>query len=135
MDKHFISKTDSVDQKLRVIDTINTDLAKNGDIEITINYKRTSQQNKALHKYFSMVADALNEQGIEFTKVFKTADLMITPVIVKECMWKPLQQALFGKESTTELSKQQEIDKVYDVINRKLSESYGIYVPFPNKEE
>lgn len=132
-----IKKNATTDFKLEVIDNINLFIAENtevSDIEITISSKRTNQQNKALHKYFELLSDALNEKGLDFNKIFKRPQsLMITPVLVKELMWRPVQKALFGKVSTKDLEKQSNIDMVYDVINKKVSE-WGVYVPFPDKE-
>lgn len=66
--------------------------------------------------------------------VIEPTELIITPVIVKECVWRPIQKAMFGIESTKELSKNKQIDMIADVINKHFGEKFGIYVPFPNKE-
>lgn len=139
MKTFYISKHDNIDQKMRVIENINKLLAEsenNLEIRITQNKSlRTLQQNKSLHKYFALVSEALNEQGQDFSKVFdKPLNIKITPNIIKECMWKIVQNVMYGKQSTTELLKSEEIESIYDVINKKLSERFGIYVPFPNKE-
>ena len=42
---------------------------------------------------------------------------------------------MFGIDSTIKLKKTEQIEMIYDVINKKLSESFGVYVPFPNKED
>lgn len=115
-------------------EVFNQMLAK-GDVEIVVNNKRTLRQNNALHKYFELLSVELNNQGLDFTHVFKNpVAIMITPEIVKECIWKPIQKAMFKTKSTTKLSKQEQIDKIYDVINKKLSEEFGIYVEFPSEE-
>ena len=89
-----------------------------------------------MHKYFELLSEAFNEKGLDFTKIFKNpVAIVITQTIIKECMWKPLQKIMFGKTNTTKLAKQSEIDKIYDVLNKKLSEEFCIYVPFPNKEQ
>jgi hypothetical protein len=138
MDKYYILKNDFIEQKQRVIENIINELTDNidNDIEIIINKKRTLKQNNSLHKYFELVSDALNEKGLDFTQIFKnTVAIMITPAIVKECMWKPIQKSMFKKESTTKLNKKEEIDKIYDVMNKFLSEKFEIYIEFPNKEK
>ncbi|WP_201353834.1 hypothetical protein [Hydrogenimonas urashimensis] len=101
-------------------------------VKITNMDYRTIKQNAAMHLYFTMVADALNEAGLDMKQVIK-ADVPWSPSSVKEVMWKRLQKAMLGKESTTKLKKE-EIDKVYDVMNRLLGEKFGIHVPFPSKE-
>lgn len=105
----------------------------NNDFEIIINNKRTLKQNSSLHLYFEMVSKELNEAGLDFQKIFKNPTaIIITPLIVKECMWRPIQKAMFNTKSTTKLSKTKQIEMIYDVLNKKLSE-FGIYVQFPNK--
>jgi len=102
------------------------------EVNITNFDLRTSQQNRALHKYFAMVATALSESGQDVKKVIKT-DVPWTAESVKELMWKPILKAVLNKDSTTKMTKD-EIDKVYDIMNRALGERCGISVPFPNKE-
>jgi len=138
MIKFQFYKTDTEKQrnvKLDYFHEVFTKMLEKGDVEITINNKRTSQQNKALHQYFKLLSEEFNNAGLDFKQIFDNpVDIIITPLIVKECLWKPIQTAMFGIKSTTKLSKQEQIDKIYDVINKKVSE-FGIYVPFPNKEE
>jgi hypothetical protein len=111
-------------------------MLEKGDVEVILNNKRTLLQNNALHKYFQLLSEELNNQGLDFTKIFKNpVAIMITPEIVKECIWKPIQKAMFKTKSTTKLSKQDQIDKIYDVINKKFSEDFEIFVEFPRKED
>ena len=107
---------------------------KDGWYEVTINNLdyRTIRQNAALHLYFTHVSHALSDAGLDIKTVIK-ADVPWTPESVKDLMWRPLQKALLGKQSTTKLKKE-EIDQVYDVMNRLLGEKFGIHVPFPSKE-
>jgi len=110
-------------------------MLEKGDLEITLNNKRSLKQNNSLHLYYELLAKEFNNAGLDFKQIFDNpVDIIITPLIVKECLWKPIQTAMFGTKSTTKLSKQEQIDKIYDVINKKVSE-FGIYVPFPNKED
>lgn len=95
--------------------------------------KRTIQQNKALHKFFALLSDECNDRGITLQKLLQNEiDMMVTPTLVKEVLWKPIQKAMFDKESTTELTTK-EIDQVFDVINKLLGE-WGIFIPFPSFE-
>lgn len=93
---------------------------------------RTIQQNKALHKYFALLAEALNNGGYTVATTIKTS-VVWTPLSVKELIWRPLQEAVLKKKSTTELEKA-EIDKVYDNVNFYTAEKLGISIPFPSKE-
>ena len=102
-------------------------------VEIKNLDMRTLQQNKALHKYFSLVAEALNDRQLTVKTIIK-ADIEWNPLSVKSLLWKPIQEAVLQKKSTTEL-KRKEIDDVYDTINRALGEKFGIHVPFPTIEK
>ena len=94
---------------------------------------RTLKQNAAMHKYFTLVAEALNDKQLTVKTITK-ADIEWNPTSVKEMLWRPIQEAVLHKKSTTEL-KRKEIDDVYDTINRALGEKFGIYVPFPTIEK
>lgn len=99
--------------------------------------RRTNQQNRALHKFFELLADEFNQAGYSIQHVLKyfTIDLDWNTESIKEIIWKPLQQALVKKKSTTQLDKQTDINIVYDHLNRSLGEKLGIHVPFPVDEE
>lgn len=96
--------------------------------------KRTLQQNKALHLYFKMVADTLNDAGLDMRAVLKPeVEIPWSKNTVKEYLWRPIQRLQLQKESTTELTTS-EIDKVYDTVNLHLSK-HGVTQPFPSIEE
>lgn len=96
--------------------------------------RRTITQNAALHLYFRLVADALNEAGLDMKAVLNP-DVQIpwSPQSVKAYMWKPILRIQLQKHSTTEMTTK-EIDIVYDTMNRHLGEKTGIYIPFPSIE-
>jgi len=91
---------------------------------------RTIQQNRALHKYFGLVSEALNDAGHDMKTVIK-ADVNWTPEAVKEVIWKRIQEAMVNKDSTTQIKKS-DIDTIYHVVNRLLGERFGIHIPFPS---
>lgn len=100
---------------------------------------RTLAQNSAMHLYFTMVGKQLNDAGFSFTKVMREPKLYKMDIdwnteLIKSNLWKPIQVAIFKKESTTSLNKQ-DITRIYDTANRYTSERMGISVPFPNYEE
>lgn len=96
---------------------------------------RTDLQNKSLHKYFDMLASQLNEEGLDMRKVLKPAiNIPWTKESVKKHLWKPIQDAMYEKRSTTQLERI-EVTEVYDVLNRHLGERFGVHVPFPSKEQ
>lgn len=95
--------------------------------------KRTTLQNKAFHKYFNNLADSLNDAGLDMKKVLKPhVDIPWTGASVKEHLWKPIQDIMLQKESTT-LLETDEVDKVYKVLSRHISEKFGVNVEFPSR--
>ena len=94
---------------------------------------RSSQQNRALHKLFSMLSDQLNELGETYKYLWldEVIELSFTPELIKESLWRQIQIALFNKQSTTELNTT-EINQIIDILALKFSE-WGIPVNMPNK--
>lgn len=103
-------------------------------LEMSKEKGRTRKQNNALHLFFNLMADMLNESGLDQRKVLKPEiDIPWDHESVKEKLWRPVQIDVTHKESTTELNSQEDINKVYDVLNRHLAQRFpGIpHVPFP----
>ena len=97
--------------------------------------QRTKQQNKALHVLFNLLAETLNENGLDMRKTLKPGvEIPWGGKAVKEYLWRPIQEAQLAKHSTTELTTV-EIDEVFDTLNRHLGEKFGLHVPFPSIEE
>lgn len=95
--------------------------------------KRTKQQNRAMHLYFTNLAIALNEAGYDAKAVLDPEiEIPITASIVKNQMLKKIIKAMFDKDSTTELSTK-ELSMACLVLNKHISESFGISVPFPDR--
>ena len=102
----------------------------------TTGRQRSAQQNKALHVYCRLLSDALNTAGLDQRKVLKDdIDIPWTPEAVKIHLWKVIQKAVIGKESTTE-AERGDYTKVHEVLTRHLGEKLGIdYIPWPEKRE
>ena len=95
---------------------------------------RTLQQSKALHLYFTQLAEILNESGLDMRKVLKPSiSIPWTPQTIKENLWKPIMEFQLQKSSTTEMTTK-DIDEVYDVINKHIGEQFGISIEFPSQE-
>lgn len=104
------------------------------DVEEEPEKKRTNTQNKAMHKYFSLLAEALNDAGYDMKRTMKPeAEIPWTPHAVKSHLWKVIEHAMFGHESTTQLSTKQ-CSEVYEVVNRKIASTTGVSVPWPSLE-
>ena len=101
---------------------------------MTDKKQRTGQQNKSLHKYCTMLADALNDAGLDMKKTLKPEiEIPWTCQNVKDHLYKPILKALTGKESTIDMDT---IDPsaVYEILNRFMGEKHGIIVQWPNRE-
>lgn len=90
--------------------------------------QRTSKQNRALHRWFRQVAFDMDAAGHDAREVF-TCAIPITEHQVKELMFRPVAEIMYGKESSTELSVK-EIQHVVDTLQRLFAEKYGISTPF-----
>lgn len=93
---------------------------------------RTQEQNAALHLYFRWLAEALRDQDFDFRDL--TVEIQASENLVKEYIWRPIQEAMTGKVSTTELEIS-EVSEIYDTLHRAMVDKLNINVPFPNKED
>lgn len=97
---------------------------------------RTNQQNKALWKYLTDLANALNESGIDqkmFIEHLKGWELPITKEFL-HLIWKMKQEKMFLTTSTTQL-KTDQVSQVYESVNKFTSTEFGVAEPFPSMEE
>lgn len=98
------------------------------------NQHITMNQHNSIYKYCDMLAMSLNESGNDMKKVFDSDfDIPWTKTSVKELIWNVVQEAMFGTTSIRELERDK-VTQVYDVINRKISQKTGVFVPFPNRD-
>lgn len=105
------------------------------NVEVTTGKQRTSRQNNALHLWLSMVAQALNISGRDMRKTLKPEiEIPWTKQTAKDHLWRPVQIAVCGHESTVDPDKIDYI-KTYEVLNRHFSEKFGIFIPWPVKHE
>jgi hypothetical protein len=99
-------------------------------------HKRSSQENKALHVLFQNISFALNQNNFEYTwrgiQGFNIST-KYTPEIVKNFIWKPLQDALLNKQSTTQLT-HNDIQLIFEILGKFFAEN-KIEIQFPSKEQ
>jgi hypothetical protein len=99
---------------------------------------RTEAQNRALHLWMTMLSDEMLSHGLDMKAVLKKDfEFSPTPFAIKEYIWRPTQQAMFGKKSTTKLDKLEEINQIVEVITKALSErTNGVMIvpSFPSEE-
>ena len=98
--------------------------------------QRSETQNDAMHLWFERVAKTLNDAGLEMVVSLPTGKEWTIPWskhTVKENIWKPVQEAITGKQSTTE-PKRPEYNMVYEVIHSRFADHHGITLPlWPSK--
>lgn len=112
---------------------------ENKYIEVEIRRKarqRTLTQNRALHLFCGWLADALNEAGYDMRRTLRhDADIPWTQETVKDHLWRPIQEALTGKHSTTEITTV-EPTEIHEVLSRHLASRLGVTCPpWPKKRE
>ena len=105
------------------------------EMECTTVQTRTARQNRALHVYLRLLGEALNEAGLDQRAVLKSDfPLPWSTESAKQNLFSPIMKAMFDIDSTTKLERVQ-VSQVYDVLNRSLSEKYGISIPFPEGQQ
>lgn len=91
--------------------------------------QRTLTQNRALHLWFRLLAETLNDAGLDMRQVIREeVEIPWTESAVKEYLWRPVQKAMLQKQSTTEANRT-DYTEVRDVIARHLGQRFGVEVP------
>lgn len=99
---------------------------------MTEEKKRTNRQSRALHKYFELLANDLNDAGYDLKRTLRNdVEIPWTPVLVKELIFRKVMIAMYDKQSTTKLTTK-ELISVSDTIARHLSSKLGIGTDFPS---
>lgn len=87
---------------------------------------RTLTQNRALHLWLSQLAQTLNDAGLDMKRVLKTeVDIPWTQESAKEFLWRPIQQVMLSKKSTTE-AETSEYNQVYETLSLHLMQKFSI---------
>ena len=95
---------------------------------------RSLSQNKALWLWFTMVAETLNDGGMDIrTFIREEIEIPWSKDSVHDLLWIKLQIAMTGKKSTTKINTQ-EINKIMDVIIREADKRSIELPPFPSFE-
>ena len=105
------------------------------EFSIKAGAKRTNQQNKAMHKYFDLLANAFNDAGLDMKQTLSAdIDTPWTALLVKELIWKVVQKATIDETSTTKANRT-DYTLIYETINRHTASTWGISIPWPTKED
>lgn len=93
---------------------------------------RTATQNNALHLWLQELADSLNAAGFEILSFpwKEGVDLPWDKQSCKERLWRPIQEAMKHKHSTTECDRT-EYGDVYEALTRHLANILPGFVPPP----
>ena len=133
----MVYELDNQEQADNAFQFITSEAARGSAVEIKIvkaRNKRTIRQNSALHLMFTHLAEQLNEGGLYMQKVLKPGvEIEWTPDMIKEYIWKPLQKAQTGKESTTQLERK-EVDEVFNTLVKHFGEKFNLTLEFPSIE-
>jgi hypothetical protein len=99
-----------------------------------VKHTRTSAQNRAIHKYCTMLADALSAAGVDMLTFpwREGLEIPFSQTSVKDLFWRPIQKAMLGTTSTAGLETDQ-VDQVYRAVDRAVSERTGVSVEFPSR--
>ena len=96
--------------------------------------KRTTLQNKAIHKYCSLLSEAFNDAGLDMLTVLKVkSSTSWTMLSVKDVIWRSIQEAMFPEKTSTTQLETGEVSQVYNQIARHLSTEFNITQSFPNR--
>ena len=112
---------------------VESDAADEGIGVTGIRPKRTTQQNNALHLYLERLADALNAAGYDMKKTLKhDVDIPWNKEMAKDFLWRPVQEALTGKESTADMDTHDPM-QIYEVLSRHIGQKIGVFVEWPTE--
>lgn len=131
-----VTIVNSVERKAAYIARIEADFAKYGYLRCQhkTGRQRSPKQNKSLHKFCTMLGDALNDAGWDQRAVLKPeVEIPWTTHAVKDKLWRPIQKAMYGDDSTTEPDRD-EYPNIYETLNRHMTSKFGVFVPWPCKE-
>ena len=98
--------------------------------------KRTILQNKSIHLFCDKLGTELNSKGYDMRIILKPEyKLRWDMGSVKENLYKPIAKALYGVESTTELTTAQ-VSKVHEQLMLMLVEKFPEidFIDFPSLE-
>lgn len=103
-------------------------------VQITTDKQRSRLQNNSLHLWLDMVCQELNERGLTVQQALeKAVDRDWTMPAAKELLWRPVQKAMTGQDSTTKITTK-ECTEIAETLNRHLGGNFGFYVSWPSKE-
>lgn len=107
--------------------------------------KTSDTQYRALHLWFQKMADALNAAGYDYKAFLKAVDYRLdvpfNKQLFKDQVWRPWQIYHTMNEnnpegiiSTLDITPGQ-LNQIHEIVNQKIGEHTGVYVPWPTEQE
>ena len=118
------------------VEHLKVKLAKSKAIKVSVkaHKQRTPTQNNCIHGYCDDLAEAFNDAGLDMETILKKGvSIPWDAHNVKKLIWHAVQIPMTGKKSSKDLLTN-EVSKVYDVVNRHISSTFGVFVPFPSRD-
>jgi len=97
---------------------------------------RTVLQNRSAHLYFRMMADGLNNAGIDqvaLMKSFKEGFKIPNTMESIKGLFSRVAAVMLGEERTSRLSTK-EIQQIYEAVDRGMNQKFGITYPWPSDQ-
>ena len=99
-----------------------------------VHANRTNRQNNTLHTLFRRMAQGLNDAGFEIPHPFKPdLEIPYTEHSVKELLYRPIIQAMYGKASSRELTTE-ELSKSMETLIDAVCRNTGVNIGIPTEE-
>ncbi|MBL4800182.1 MAG: hypothetical protein JKY50_22530 [Oleispira sp.] len=113
-------------------------------IEVKVGKPRTSPQRKGIEVYCNAMSELLNDAGYDYTGFI--AHINDNGVVVPwdqekfKDAWRLVQAAMYPETvikgvAKTHKLKADEVTKVYEVVNKKFSEVWGVGMTFPERDK
>lgn len=93
---------------------------------------QTRLQQKSYHKGFQDIANVLIENDISLNVLIKHIEVRPTSKNIKD-VFRAIAHAKYDIKSTSNLNSD-EVDEVWEELVKAVSETTGIFIPFPSKE-
>ena len=96
--------------------------------------KRTTLQNRSIHKYCGLLASKFNDAGFDMLTVLTVkSSTSWTMDSVKDVIWRSVQVAMFPDKTSTTQLETNEVSQVYEQIAKHISTNFNINQSFPSR--
>jgi len=97
--------------------------------------KRTTLQNRSIHKYCGLLAKKFNDGGLDMATVLKEKEVEVSWSMegVKDVIWRPIQLALFPDKASTTQLETGDVSRVYEQLAKIMVTKFNINQSFPNR--